>query len=78
MNTFSTYLSSKLDSTLVKTRFSSNQNIGEGESNFDDEYVEKSVQLMFNWSEFHLSEMTFHTLIVKCEMKQKHLVRFEI
>ena len=35
MNTFSTYLSSKLDSTLC------NQNIGEGESNFDDKYVEK-------------------------------------
>ena len=32
-----------------------------GESNFDD----KSVQHMFNWSEFHLSEMTcykIHTL----------------
>ena len=27
-------------------RFSSNQNIGEGESNFDDKYVEKSVQLV--------------------------------
>ena len=26
--------------------FSSNQNIGEGESNFDDKYVEKSVQLV--------------------------------
>ena len=35
LNTFSTYLSSKLDSTLC------NQNIGEGESNFDDKYVEK-------------------------------------
>ena len=35
MNTFSTYLSSKLDSTLC------NQNIGEGESNIDDKYVEK-------------------------------------
>ena len=47
---FSTYLSSKLDSPLIKTleriRFSSNQNIGEGESNFDDKYVEKSVQLV--------------------------------
>ena len=32
---FSTYLSSKLDSTLC------NQNIGEGESNIDDKYVEK-------------------------------------
>ena len=32
-----------------------------GESNFDDKYVEK----VFNWSEFHLSEMTcykIHTL----------------
>ena len=40
LNTFSTCLSSKLDSSLIKTleriRFSSNQNIGEGESNFDD------------------------------------------
>jgi len=35
LNTFSTYLSSKLDSTLC------NQNIGEGESNFDDKYVEE-------------------------------------
>ena len=47
---FSTYLSSKLDSPLNKTleriRFSSNQNIGEGESNFNDKYVEKSVQLV--------------------------------
>ena len=44
------YLSSKLDSPLIKTleriRFSSNQNIGEGESNFDDKYVEKSVKLV--------------------------------
>jgi hypothetical protein len=44
------YLSSKLDYPLIKTleriRFSSNQNIGEGESNFDDEHVEKSVQLV--------------------------------
>ena len=40
----------KLDSPVIKTleriRFSSNQNIGEGESNFDDKYVEKSVQLV--------------------------------
>ena len=35
LNTFSTYLSSKLDSKLC------NQNIGEGKSNFDDKYVEK-------------------------------------
>ena len=37
-----------------------------GESNFDDKYVEKSVQLVFNWSKFHLSEMTcykIHTLV---------------
>ena len=32
--------------TLERIRFSSNQNIGEGESNFDDKYVEKSVQLV--------------------------------
>ena len=31
---------------VIKIRFSSNQNIGEGESNFDDKYVEKSVQLV--------------------------------
>ena len=40
---FSTYLSSKLDSPLIKTsesiRFSPNQNIGEGESNYDDNTV---------------------------------------
>ena len=50
LNTFLTYLSLKLDFPLIKTleriRFSSNQNIGEGESNFDDKYVEKSVQLV--------------------------------
>ena len=44
---FSTYLSSKLDSPLIKTleriRFSSNQYIGEGESNSDDKCVEESV-----------------------------------
>ena len=63
-------MSSKLDSPLIKTleriRFSSNQNIGEGESNFDDKYVEKSVQKVFNWSEFHFSEVTsykIHTLV---------------
>ena len=47
---------------LERIRFSSNQNIGEGESNFVDKYVEKSV----NWSEVHLSEMTcykIHTLV---------------
>ena len=31
---------------VIKIRFSSNQNIGAGESNFDDKYVEKSVQLV--------------------------------
>ena len=45
LNTFSTYLSSKLDSSLIKMleriRFSYKQNIGEEESNFDDIYVEK-------------------------------------
>ena len=50
LNTSSTFFSSKLDSPVIKTleriRFSSNQNIGEGESNFDDKYVEKSVQLV--------------------------------
>ena len=33
-----------------------------GESNFDDKYVEKSVQKVFNWSEFHLSEMTCYKI----------------
>jgi hypothetical protein len=45
------YLSSTLDSPLIiktldRIRFSSNQNIGEGESHFDDKNVEKSVQLV--------------------------------
>ena len=31
---------------VIKIRFSSNQNIGERESNFDDKFVEKSVQLV--------------------------------
>ena len=48
MNTFFNIF--ELDSLLIKTleriRFSSNQNIGEGESNFDDKYVKKSVQLV--------------------------------
>ena len=35
--------------TLERIRLSSNQNIGEGESNFDEKYVEE----MFNWSEIH-------------------------
>ena len=47
---------------IIKIRFSSNQNIGEGESNFDDKYAQKSVQLRFNWSEFHLSEMTCYKI----------------
>ena len=47
LNTSLTFFSSKLDSPVIKTleriRFFSNQKIGEGESNFDDKYVEKSV-----------------------------------
>ena len=31
---------------MERIRFSSNQNIGEGESNFDDKYVEKSVHTL--------------------------------
>ena len=37
------------DIFFIKIRFSCNQNIGEGESNFD----EKNVEEMFNWSEVH-------------------------
>ena len=51
-----------MDISFIKDRFSSNENIGEGESNFDDKYVEK----VFNWAEVHLSEMTcykIHTLV---------------
>ena len=48
LNTSSTFFSSKLDSPVIKTleriRFSSNQNIGEVESNFD----EKNVKEVFN------------------------------
>ena len=48
LNTSLTFFSSKLDSPVIKTleriRFFSNQNIGEGESNFD----EKNVEEMFN------------------------------
>ena len=51
--------SSKLDSPVIKTlemiRFSSNQNIGVGESNFD----EKNVEEMFNWSEVHSRNTTY-------------------
>ena len=39
-------LGTPLIKTLERIRFSSNQNIGEGESNFDDKYIEKSVQLV--------------------------------
>ena len=41
--------------------------IVDGESNFEDKYVDKcstSVQQVFNWSEFHLSEMTFRKFIL--------------
>ena len=45
-----------MDSSLIKTleriRFSSNQNIGEGESNFDYKYVEKSVPQLVRGSSF--------------------------
>ena len=48
LNTSSTFFSSKLDSPVIKTleriRFFSNQNIGDGESNFD----EKNVEEVFN------------------------------
>jgi hypothetical protein len=48
LNISSTFISSKLDSPVIKRleriRFSSNQNIGERESNFD----EKNVEEMFN------------------------------
>ena len=46
-NIFSSKLDSSVTKTLERIRFSSNQNIGEGESNFD----EKNVEEMFNWSE---------------------------
>ena len=59
LNTSLTFFSSKLDSSVIKTferiRFSSNQNIGEGESNFDEKNVEEvfnlcstCAQLVFN------------------------------
>ena len=45
LNTSLTFFSSKLDSPVIKTleriRFSSNQNIGEGESNFDEKMLKK-------------------------------------
>ena len=43
-NIFSSKLDSSVTKTLERIRFSSNQNIGEGESNFD----EKNVEEMFN------------------------------
>ena len=53
------FQSSKLDSPLIKTLeriiFSSNQNIGEAISNFD----EKNVQEMTNWSEVHSEKKYF-------------------
>jgi hypothetical protein len=49
-----TFFSSKLDSPVIKTleriRFSTNQNIGEGESNFN----EKNVEEMFNFNTYNL------------------------
>ena len=49
LNTSLTFLLSKLDSPVIKTldriRFTSNQNIGEGGSNFD----EKNVEEVFNF-----------------------------
>ena len=56
LNTSLTFLLSKLDPPVIKTldriRFTSNQNIGEGESNFD----EKNVEEMLNRSEVHLEK----------------------
>ena len=68
LNTFSTYLSSKLvsPSLLIRGEFNHLNVLTREESNFDDKYVEQSVQHVFNWSEFHLSEMTcykIHTLV---------------
>ena len=43
LNTSSTFFSSKLDSAVIKTlekiRFSSDQNIGEGKSNFEEKML---------------------------------------
>ena len=54
LNTSSIFFSSKLDSPIIKTleriRFTSNQNIGEGESNLD----EKNVEEVFNCLVFNL------------------------
>ena len=51
LNTFSAYLSSKLDPPspmfwLEENLILSNFWLNRGESNFDDKYVEKSVQLV--------------------------------
>ena len=47
LNTSLTFFSSKLDSPVIKTleriRFFSNQNIGEGESNFDEKMWKKCL-----------------------------------
>ena len=47
LNTSLTFFSSKLDSPVIKTlesiRFSSNQNIGQGESNFDEKMLKKCL-----------------------------------
>ena len=55
LNTSLTFFSSKLDSPVIKSldmiRFSSNQNIGEEVSNFDEKMLKKCstcVQLVFN------------------------------
>ena len=49
LNTSLTFFSSKLDSPVIKTleriRFFYNQNIGEGESNFDEKKVEEVLNL---------------------------------
>ena len=72
------YLSSKLDSPLIKTliRFSSNQNIGEGESNFDDKYVEKNVQLV-RGSSFRndLLQNPYKNLVTPLDLKGRCLVK---
>ena len=53
LNISLTFLSSKFDAPVIKTleriKFSSNQNIGEDASNFD----EKNLEETFNWSEVH-------------------------
>jgi hypothetical protein len=76
---YSTYLSSKLDSPLIKTleriRFPSNQNIGEWESNFDDKYVEKSVQLVRGSSfQNDLLQKIIHTLNYRFVITKKYKI----